>query len=339
MGARIARKVVAEEAPRNAIEGALKAISGASLALLAVLASDRATGSASVDAASSYLVFPIVAQTASYSSEITIYNPNAATADLVVEYVGGSGTTFPGLRTCTPLVVAASRAIRFDVGTQCSLPGGSHFGMLHVHEPTSATSAPTPVHGYSRVTNPLGLGFSVPAFSLNVFESGVSQVIGLKRKTGTPGFQSNCFVGSVEGDYVYVSLYDVSGAQIGRMLVGALPANTLVRGPDIFAAVGAPAGDYENVRAEFFGYARSYGPPLIAFCTVQDNASFGADFRIAGVTEPYDVSRVRRSVSSGSFFSYGSKHVYEAGCRTSDYLRCLLESSQRSASRVDRAGL
>lgn len=306
-------------------------IAGGAGALLGALVSGHAQASASVDAAASYITFPVVAQTASYSSEVTIYNPNAGTANLEVGYVGGNGTAAPGLRTCAPLAIAANQAVQFDVGTQCSLPAGSHFGILHVHEPASATTTPTPVHGYSRVTNPLGLGFSVPAFPVNVFESSRSTVIGLKRQVAAPGYQTNCFVGSVESTTYTIALYSASGTQIGGTLFGSIGANMLVRYLDIFATVGAPTGDYANVWAEFAGYEASAGPPLIAFCTVQDNTNFGADFRIAGATAPFDNTRTHRSTSSNSFSTYGSKHVYELGFRSPDRLRCFLESAQSSA--------
>jgi arginine exporter protein ArgO len=49
---------------------------------------------ASVDAASASMVFPVVAQTASYISEITVFNPHVGFDLFVdVEYVGGEGTS------------------------------------------------------------------------------------------------------------------------------------------------------------------------------------------------------------------------------------------------------
>ena len=64
--------------------------------------------------------------------------------------------------------------------------------------------------------------------------------------------------------------------------VDLLPGQ-LVRLLDVFAAAGAPAGDYDNVNAVFIadgGLAATNRPGLMTFCTVQDNTSFGADFRI-----------------------------------------------------------
>jgi hypothetical protein len=48
----------------------------------------------------------------------------------------------------------------------------------------------------------------------------------------------------------------------------------------VFAAAGAAPGDHTNVRAQFTRTSAET-LDLIGFCTVQDNTSFGADFRIA----------------------------------------------------------
>jgi hypothetical protein len=49
---------------------------------------------------------------------------------------------------------------------------------------------------------------------------------------------------------------------------------------DVFAQAGAPAGDLTNVRAEFTNLTAA-NKKLIGFCTVQENTTFSADFRIA----------------------------------------------------------
>jgi hypothetical protein len=50
-----------------------------------------------------------------------------------------------------------------------------------------------------------------------------------------------------------------------------------VRVLDIFAHAGLPSGDYDGMRVLFWSAAT---PAVSAFCTVQDNTSFSADFRI-----------------------------------------------------------
>jgi hypothetical protein len=75
---------------------------------------------------------------------------------------------------------------------------------------------------------------------------------------------------------------DATGTQIGGTLSGSLAAFQQFRYLDVFGikGVNAPAGDRANIRAEFTQTSGGTAN-LIGFCTVQDNTSFGADFRIA----------------------------------------------------------
>ena len=60
-----------------------------------------------------------------------------------------------------------------------------------------------------------------------------------------------------------------------------LPTGHLTRLLDIFSVLGAPAGDHDNARLMIVENGQFDEPGLMAFCTVQDNTSFGADFRIS----------------------------------------------------------
>jgi hypothetical protein len=220
--------------------------------------------------------------------------------------------------------------VQFSVGSKCSLPSGNQFGTLRISDNVS-NGIPLSFHAYSRVANPQGIGFSIPAYPNAVFGGGDSEVIGLKRQSAAPGYQTNCFVGSrvdpfTSFTYVRIRLYSADNGQIGNTLERVLAPNELVRYLDIFSAVGASAGDYSNVRAHF----ETIQGTLIAFCTVQDNTSFGADFRIAGATEG-DMTR-QHWTSGGdaawSLSSYGQKAVFTLLLRTPDKLRCELMGSK-----------
>src|SRR5207245_3916009 len=125
---------------------------------------------------------------------------------------------------------------------------------------------------------------SVEGFPVGNFSDQVSHSTGLKRQAAAPTFQTNCFVGSLEQPVSYqLKLFnDTTGAQIGGTLTGSLNAFEQFRYLDVFgpAGVHAPAGDQLNVRAQFTQTSGGTAN-LIGFCTVQDNTSFGADFRIA----------------------------------------------------------
>jgi hypothetical protein len=103
-----------------------------------------------------------------------------------------------------------------------------------------------------------------------------------------PAFQTNCFFGAMN-DYsgpangdsnVSVVVRNSAGAQIGATTPLVLSPGKLTRMLDVFSVVGAPAGDYNDARMTVTGtnFNRS---GIMSFCTVQDNTSFGADFRIA----------------------------------------------------------
>jgi hypothetical protein len=107
----------------------------------------------------------------------------------------------------------------------------------------------------------------------------------LKRKVaagGLPAYQTNCFVTSL-GDAISYELRLFDGAtnvQLGGTLSGSLQPFQQFRYLDVFAQAGVAAGDRSNVRAEFTNLTGS-SKKLIGFCTVQENTTFSADFRIA----------------------------------------------------------
>ena len=107
------------------------------------------------------MYIPVVAQTASYTSQITVRNPYNFTLPISVFFTGGDGTTGVGFHTCSPLSVPAAGTVQFFLGTQCTLPGGSQFGLITLVE---SASVPSPFQAFSRTQTPGGNGFSVPAY-------------------------------------------------------------------------------------------------------------------------------------------------------------------------------
>jgi hypothetical protein len=245
--------------------------------LCAALASGGALGQTAFGAATS-LVFPVVASTATFTGHVTLYNPNGADITVHLDYFDANNTAVPGPKTCADVVIPATQSVQFSLGDKCTLEPGGHFGPLVVSD-AAGTNA---VLGYSRTENAAGAGFSIEGFPAANFTSAVSHVSGLKTSSVAPGYQTNCFVASLEGAVTYdLTLVDGStGAQIGNTISGSLNALEEVRYLDVFTAAGAPPGEYANVRADFTRTSPS-ALKLVGFCTVQDNASFGADFRIA----------------------------------------------------------
>ena len=224
---------------------------------------------------------PVIAQTSSYGSEVTAYNPNGGAITVNVSFYDAQNTATPGAQPCTPLSIGAGASVEFSLPGQCALPTGANFGLLVMAEATGTQR----FYGYVRTQNPQGIGFSTEGFPIENFNDQLQHAVGLKRVAasgGLPAYQTNCFVATL-GDAVNyeLRLYDgATNTQLGSTLSGSLQPWQQYRYLDAFSAVGAPAGDLTNVRAQFTNLTGS-NKKLIGFCTVQDNTSFSADFRIA----------------------------------------------------------
>jgi YD repeat-containing protein len=284
-------------------------------------------------AASTVVVIPLVARTASFTSEIFVSNASPSSINVNLRFYGARGTTGAGLNICTTQSIPAQSTVALPIAIACpSLPSSSQYGLLVLEEALRRT----PLSVYSRTANPHGNGFSIEGYPIGEFSAGGATVTGLKRiAVGPPPFQSNCFVGALgEGvDYQIVLTDGSSGAAIGSPVTGSLVAWETLRMLDIFGPAGAnaPAGDYGNVRADFsaVGTARA---ALVGYCTVQDNYSFGADFRLAKSRDADDASQ-RRVVHLGHdgtgvlidpaiINDLTRKHVYVTALRHPDALTC-----------------
>ena len=254
------------------------------LAIVIFLVACRAHGQSTVGTGST-VVFPITAQTASYASEVTLYNPNESTVSLSIAFYEAINSSSPGAKPCASANIAAQRSLQFSVGVQCRLPAGSHFGVLVVTD--ASPGHDNAFYGYTRVQNPQGIGFSIEGFPARTFTNEVSQVVGLKKQAAFPTYQTNCFVGALDQPVSYrLRLFkDTTGARIGNTLVGSLDAFQQFRYLDVFGpnGVNAPDGDQFNVRAEFTQTSGG-SAKLVGFCTVQDNTSFAASSELPRVT-------------------------------------------------------
>jgi len=266
-----------------------------SAALMVTLGSAAATASAqSVIGFAPAMVIPVVAQTPTYTSEVFLGHQAGMGLTVAVEYVGAIGSAAPGLRDCGTLVIppgaAGPSGTSFSLGSQCNLPPGSNFGMVFVSNNTPFENRG--FFAYSRVQNAQAIGFSIEGFTPGSLSPQSQRVFGLKRVTG-PGpvpvpIQTNCFVGSFEKPVNYrIDLYNSAGQGLGNVS-GTLQPFELIRYLDIFAAAGV-SGDHANDAARISSTnGGTLFPPYLSFCTVQDNISFGADFRIAKSFTAFD---------------------------------------------------
>lgn len=236
-------------------------------------------------------LFPVAVDTASFAQRFTFRAPG--TVALKFTYYPGVDTTmFPTKLDCGTQSVTFAKSFASLREICPALATGSQFGMLLVEQ---TDPNPRGFAGFSRVSNPQGNGFSVEAFGLETFHAEYAiqtpgafsvQVDGLRRLAATPSspaFQTNCFVGVPPGTETPVEpvklAVQVNG---GSTVTKNLYPGWLYRFLDVFAATGAPAGDIQNAQLRMTQTSEPLQPAfaMFAFCTVQDNSSFGADFRI-----------------------------------------------------------
>ncbi len=237
-------------------------------------------------------VFPIAVDSAAFTQRFTFRNPDAAAAiTLAVKYFPGTGTSQATAIACPAVVVPINGQVVFaSLRDLCpTLAAGSQYGFVYTND--SNATRKRPYAAYSRVSNAQGIGFSVEGFPAHTFTSADGVVTGVRRiaaSAGAPAYQTNCFVGKMNDvnpgvlvtSQVLVTVRDSAGNTLGATTTFDVVPGTLTRLLDVFGAVGAPAGNYNDARVSF-EESGTGEPGIISFCTVQDNTSFGADFRVS----------------------------------------------------------
>ncbi len=267
---------------------AIKTLGLLSVCLGAAFASAPASAQ-TTDGYHSIQIFPIVVDNTSFAQRFNFRNPNSAPVTINTKFFPSTTVTATQM-TCNPVVVQPGKtAMVRSLRDLCpGMAAGTQFGYLYTSETSGAN---LPYAAFSRVSNPLGNGFTVEAFPAHTFTSADVVVNGIRRlaaQNGQPAFQTNCFVGNLNditpanipySTPIHYTIYDSTGNVIGQGDLSLAPGQD-VRLSDIFATGLAPPGDYDDASIKFEELGIDE-PGLMAFCTVQDNAFFGADFRVA----------------------------------------------------------
>ena len=243
----------------------------------------------STDGYHSVQIIPVVVDSGSFVQRFNFQNNNGSDITLTPRFYPAVGATQLTPLTCPNLAVPANgETVVTSLRALCPALGvGSQFGFVHLSHATGTGYLTYSV--FSRVSNIAGAGFTVEGFPASTFSSATSVVTGIRRLAasgGAPSFQTNCFMAnmpvfdipSVDTPVHYV-IRNSAGAQIGSGDVSLAPGK-MVRLSDVFLVGGVPAGDQNDAMITFTENGPNE-PALINFCTVQDNTSFGADFRIA----------------------------------------------------------
>ncbi len=278
----------------------MKAMRFALLLTISMLSIDRAI--AQVDGAGTTIVIPLVASTASFTSEIQIKDQSGTARTVNIQFYEAESSITPGPKTCAAVSLGALESKTVTVAGQCTLTADSHHGFLILSD--GSANKDKLFFAYSRVSNPQGIGFTVEGFPIGHIGGGDSnsEVDGVKRTAATgsaPAFQTNCFVATLDDPVDYSVSTDASGSQ---PIFDSLAPFQMRRYLDIYAATNSDAGDHLNTTVFFQKTTPSQFPnTLLGFCTVQDNTSFGADFRISKNWDAADNTRFRLNCFAADF--------------------------------------
>jgi len=329
----------------------------------------------STDGYHSMQILPMVVDTASFASRFNFHNPNSVGITIRPKYYPAKGTSAP-ITQCNDLPIAAGKTLTVtSLRNLCALPPtGSQFGFLSMIEISPDS---LPFTAFARVSNPAGNGFTVEAFPAHTFTSADAVINGLRRLASTassPAFQTNCLFanlnevtpsGAPSSTRVVYSLYSNTSTKLAEGYVDLLPGQ-FERLLDVFEAAGLGkagiGGDYDDayLRVQEQNANTELGEPgIISFCTVQDNTSFGADFRIGkqemgnggqsiasdsiGSQDNHVARETRVSADTlGRPFRIGtgsSANTHIIYFRHPDYVRCELADVNSGARLTQASGL
>jgi hypothetical protein len=247
----------------------------------------------STDGYHSMQILPMVVDTASFASRFNFHNPNSVGITIRPKYYPSKGTSAT-ITQCNDLAIGPGKTVTVtSLRNLCALPPtGSQFGFLSMIEISPDS---LPFTAFARVANPQGNGFTVEAFPAHTFTSADAVINGLRRLASTPNspaFQTNCLFANLNevtasqtpsSTRVTYALYSNNSTKLAEGFVDLLPGQ-FERLLDVFKAAGlGDVGDYDDayIRVREENADLNLGEPgIISFCTVQDNTSFGADFRI-----------------------------------------------------------
>ena len=150
--------------------------------LIAALACEPASAQ-STDGYHSLQVFPVVAQTGSFTQRFSFRNPNLVAVTILPSYFPAKLTTAT-IMICAPINIPAGKTATV-IGLTALCPGlaaGNQFGFVYM---TENSGNHLPFAAFSRAANPQGNGFAVEAFPAHTFTSADSVVNGMRRAAAT----------------------------------------------------------------------------------------------------------------------------------------------------------
>jgi len=249
-----------------------------------------------------------------WTTEISIHNPGLTPITVRLDVF-----TSLGHIGCTPQPVAANGTTQVALITACPALNpvccAAEQGRLELNAlpplPAAADPAGLAFLAKARLSGPGGRSFTVEGFPQGTLSGnrGFAAVTGLKSGVvGGSQWRTFCVAESLnETSQVWVKLVDGGGNAVGVFPAFTPPLVSNVNpidgfGSDIFTAVGAPAGNYDNVTALFSTAPTGGigGPGAFAFCRIVNVTSGQSAFAIAKYLDNNDEGRQHQTDFHGA---------------------------------------
>lgn len=257
-----------------------------------------------------------------WTTEISIHNPGTLPITVRLDFF-----TTAGQIGCTAQTVGAGETDQVSLVSACpALNPVSSYGRLELNalpppSPSSSDPAGVVFLAKARVTGPGSRSYTVEGFPQGNLSGNKSfaAVTGLKSgSVGSSQWKTFCFAESLnESPVVWVKLVDGNGAQVGAFSALTPPLVPTVNpidgfGGDVFTAVGAPFGNFDNVTAFFSTqpFGGTGGFAAFGFCRVVNLTQNQEAFEIAKYIDNNDEGRQHQTDVSAS--SFGEPYTVEA---------------------------
>ena len=297
------------------------------------------------------LTLPVVVDSPTFQSAIYIDAVPTGEPSVAfrVTYYGGDDTSAPGKMDCGQHAVAVDATRKFSLRDFCpALPAGSHYGTLTMSTlgPNVGYNSIPRIRAYSRVQNYQGIGFSVEGIQ-PTYSGSESRVIGVKSGVDANGirYQTNCFIGQHSENYwerqlpirfspgkVTAVLERSNGGYLDSVSV-TVADGRLYRILDVFAASGQPDAFHDGVTVRFVADGFGQIMPFFAFCTVQENRNFSADFRLPAASYAIDGRSSQVIQPDGSYWPFfelvGSEvALFRPSGLSTDAINCFVDDTR-----------
>jgi hypothetical protein len=258
-----------------------------------------------------------------WDTEINVHNPGSAPITVRPTYLGAFMTPNAGSLPCTPQTIGPKETAEFTLRAICPLSQGLNFGRLELTALTPGPASLDPNEpsdqiflASARVTQLGGSLFAVEGFPEGNLSGNKSSAVATGLKSGSVNgsqWRTFCAAAGLNGPTaVIIHLVDGNGNAIGVGTAAPLdhPSGIEMQAfADVFAAVGAPPGNYDNVTALFTNSAPAAG--VFGVCMIVNVSANKTAFEVAKYLDNNDEGREYLTTVSTTAYGAGFGVVSE----------------------------